>query len=57
MAERSKAPDLGSGLFGGASSNLAPIIFYYMYGTTEFFIYFKAAFITYLVGWPSGPRR
>ena len=25
MAERSKAPVLGTGLFGGASSNLAPI--------------------------------
>ena len=65
MAERSKAPVSGTGLFGGVGSNPTPIMHMF------FFFFFSqqpddSAAVqpeastrrcTLRVGWPSGPRR
>ena len=66
MAERSKAPVSGTGLFGGVGSNPTPIMHMFF-----FFFFFSqqpddSAAVqpeastrrcTLRVGWPSGPRR
>ena len=59
MAERSKAPVSGTGLFGGVGSNPTPITFFFL---GPLMPNFEQKGITVviklnLVGWPSGPRR
>ena len=64
MAERSKAPVSGTGLFGGVGSN--PILIMHCFCFIFFYPLLDSAAVqpeastrrcTLRVGWPSGPRR
>ena len=63
MAERSKAPVSGTGLFGGVGSNPTPIIhtfctfFFSLDPVTRIPNLVLPGETTSTVGWPSGPRR
>ena len=59
MAERSKAPVSGTGLFGGVGSNPTPIIyiFFFLDPLTRIPNLVLPGETISTVGWPSGPRR
>ena len=62
MAERSKAPVSGTGLFGGVGSNPTPIIFSSFLALKTMYFQKKkmdqpVCYPFDMVGWPSGLRR